>query len=315
MANTHFSGPVNSEDGFITFPLGSNEYYIRVDPADGNLKIGAGGTVGTNVAIEVDSSGNLTLSDAATDLNVDKITMTQDASTIFKDDDDGSIEISGSKFSDEGGNIKVYGSAHASKANDFELRAGSDTIIVYDDSADLLTFNSDVKIAANSMVITAPDADETLMDYQSAAAGITRLRFSDNGSTTEYFQWTASHGASSTFVLSGVVGGSDVVALTFDRDNETTQFGSAFDLGFFGVSPVSRASAYTQTFSTADKTFSAYTPDDESSAYTGAADSEAKLADLNDLRIAYENLRAFSEDQAGMINSIVDDLQAYGLAQ
>lgn len=84
-------------------------------------------------------------------------------------------------------------------------------------------------------------------------------------------------------------------------------------LGFWNATPVVRPSAYTQTYSTADKTLSAYTPDAESGAYTGAADSEAKLVDLNALRVAYENLRAFTEDLAGVVNSLVDDLQAVGI--
>lgn len=71
--------------------------------------------------------------------------------------------------------------------------------------------------------------------------------------------------------------------------------------------------ALTQTYSTADGTLSAYTPDTESVAYTGAADSEAKLADLNALRIAYENLRLFTEDLAAFTNSLVDKLQAAGI--
>lgn len=83
--------------------------------------------------------------------------------------------------------------------------------------------------------------------------------------------------------------------------------------GFFGVAPVVRPSAYTQTYATADKTLAAYTADVESVAYTGAADGEAKLVDLNALRVAYENLRALAEDTAQMVNSVVDDLQALGL--
>ncbi|MHC4647637.1 MAG: hypothetical protein ACYTBJ_19395, partial [Planctomycetota bacterium] len=76
--------------------------------------------------------------------------------------------------------------------------------------------------------------------------------------------------------------------------------------------------AYTQTYSTADRTFSAYTPDDESVAYTGIDNAQAgtpyaQVTDLNSLRVAYENLRAFSEDMAGIVNSLVDDHQALGL--
>jgi hypothetical protein len=74
----------------------------------------------------------------------------------------------------------------------------------------------------------------------------------------------------------------------------------------------------TQSYATADATLSAYTPDDESAAYTGINNLEAvgtpyaQVADLNALRTAYENLRAFSEDQAKLINYLVDSLQAAG---
>jgi len=86
-------------------------------------------------------------------------------------------------------------------------------------------------------------------------------------------------------------------------------------LAFFGATLASRAAALTQTYATADRTLSAYTPDPESVAYTGATDGEAKLADLQALRVAYENLRAFTEDLAQFVNSLVDDLQTYGLEQ
>lgn len=90
---------------------------------------------------------------------------------------------------------------------------------------------------------------------------------------------------------------------------------SSDNIGFYGVTTVARPAAYTQTYSTADRTLSAYTPDSESVAYTGAVDGEAKLADLNALRVAHENLRAFVEDLAQMVNSVTDDLQAVGLLQ
>lgn len=97
-------------------------------------------------------------------------------------------------------------------------------------------------------------------------------------------------------------------------DWSTAEIGGPTDeLGFYGAAPIAQPSAYTQTYATADKTLAAYTPDDESVAYTGATDGEAKLADLNALRTAVENLRAFTEDTAAMLNAVVDDLQALGL--
>ena len=91
-------------------------------------------------------------------------------------------------------------------------------------------------------------------------------------------------------------------------------------VGFFGVTPVSQPAALTQTYSTADRTLSAYTPDSESSSYSGIDNAQggsvyAQVSDLNALRIAYENLRALVEDLAQFVNAITDDLQTLGLEQ
>lgn len=94
---------------------------------------------------------------------------------------------------------------------------------------------------------------------------------------------------------------------------ETT--GSALKLSVFGVAAVLRAAALVQTYSTANRTLAAYTSDTESVAYTGAADGEAKLADLNALRVAYENLRVHHESLAQFVNALIDDMQAYGWSQ
>lgn len=89
-------------------------------------------------------------------------------------------------------------------------------------------------------------------------------------------------------------------------------------LAFWGATPVVQPSALTQTYSTADATFSAYTADNESAAYTGIDNAQggtvyATVADLNALRVAYENLRAFAEDHAAFTNSAVDKLQTIGI--
>jgi len=89
-------------------------------------------------------------------------------------------------------------------------------------------------------------------------------------------------------------------------------------IGLWGAAPVVRPSAYTQTYSTADKTLGAYTADVESAAYTGIDNAQAgtvyaTVADLNALRTAYENHRLFCEDAVKMLNSVVDDGQAIGI--
>lgn len=78
-------------------------------------------------------------------------------------------------------------------------------------------------------------------------------------------------------------------------------------------------SAFTQTYSTADRTISAYTADNESGAYTGIDNAQvgtvyAQLTDINALRTAYENLRAFTEDIAQALNALIDDAQAFSIS-
>jgi Pectate lyase superfamily protein len=89
-------------------------------------------------------------------------------------------------------------------------------------------------------------------------------------------------------------------------------------LGFYGATPVVRPAAYTQTYSTADRTLDAYTSDSEGSAYTGINNLQggtpyAQVADLNTLRVAYENLRVFTENAVQVLNSLLDDQQSLGL--
>lgn len=89
-------------------------------------------------------------------------------------------------------------------------------------------------------------------------------------------------------------------------------------IGFLGTTPAALPAAYTQTYSTATRIFSAYTLNDQSAAYTGQDNLQvgtvyAKLTDLNTLRTAYETLRAHAEVQGKLINSLIDDFQAYGL--
>lgn len=90
------------------------------------------------------------------------------------------------------------------------------------------------------------------------------------------------------------------------------------NFGAYGLTPVARPAAYTQTYATTSRTHAAYTPDAESAAYTGIASGVggtpyAQLADLNALRVAYENLRAAVESEKAVLNQILDDLQANGL--
>jgi len=93
---------------------------------------------------------------------------------------------------------------------------------------------------------------------------------------------------------------------------------SAQKLGFWGATPTARPTPYTQVYTTADHTISTYSANVQSSAFTGIASGVggtpyAQLTDLNNLRVAYENLRTFAEDVAQALNALIDDLQSMGL--
>lgn len=89
-------------------------------------------------------------------------------------------------------------------------------------------------------------------------------------------------------------------------------------LGFWNVTPVVRPSAFTLTYTTGDKTLGAYAPNVQGTAYVGLNNTQsgtpyAALADLNALRLAYENLRAFTEDGVQALVAAIKDLQSVGL--
>ncbi len=95
-------------------------------------------------------------------------------------------------------------------------------------------------------------------------------------------------------------------------------------LGFFGADPVVQPAAYTQTYSTATRTVTAATAvavtladgagtnDGTAAAITDVATAKAAIQELN------ATITALVADQLvlrKLINSLIDDLQALGLAQ
>jgi hypothetical protein len=97
-------------------------------------------------------------------------------------------------------------------------------------------------------------------------------------------------------------------------------------VGFYGVTPASRPSAYTQTYSTATRTHAAMTSADLTNLTGGTAtdvisdvggsfdqttlnDNFSSIADMFDL------LRADLINVKGVLNAQIDDRQADGLAQ
>lgn len=115
--------------------------------------------------------------------------------------------------------------------------------------------------------------------------------------------------------IQAVEGTTDVLNLGNQATITTKICSSLGTLALFGEAGSTRPSAYTQTYSDATRVFSSYTADDESTVYNPAADGEAQLVDLNALRVACENLRAFAENTAKIVNQHTDDWQAFGAFQ
>lgn len=87
-------------------------------------------------------------------------------------------------------------------------------------------------------------------------------------------------------------------------------------LGFFGAPPVPQPTGYTAGWVTSSRALASYAPDTQSSAFSGGLLDllqAARLSDLNKVRVAYENLRVFTESAVQQHNQLVADLRSLGL--
>jgi len=124
------------------------------------------------------------------------------------------------------------------------------------------------------------------------------------------------------------------------RFNDTLYLAmNATGVGLYGVAPVARPSAYTQTYATADKTHANLTATSIAATvpaavattgvtqtspfgYVGAAQGDAVATTINsiithitELDLDYEALLVDVTDLKQLANSVIDDLQALGLLQ
>lgn len=100
------------------------------------------------------------------------------------------------------------------------------------------------------------------------------------------------------------------VFIAMNVDTEGTQ------LGFFAAPYRYAATGYTQGYTPTAKALAAYTPNVQSSAFTGGLLDllqAARLTDLNTTRLALENLRAFTESLAKQHNALMAELTSFGL--
>lgn len=126
-----------------------------------------------------------------------------------------------------------------------------------------------------------------------------------------------------------ITGGADFLVFDSTDTNEKLTILSAATqkLGFFGATPVVQGSAYTQTYSTADKTHANPTQQAVTMVanVSGATenyqiqDSSANVTQAEyrvfakTCALLFEQIRADLIDVKGLANSVIDDLQAFGL--
>jgi hypothetical protein len=114
--------------------------------------------------------------------------------------------------------------------------------------------------------------------------------------------------------------------LVFDSTNSAEKLhvaaNASMAIGFFAVTPAARASAYTQTYATADKTHAAPTaaalvvddgPGTNNGVIAAITDNATTIAAVQELADQINKLVADMADVKQVVNSIIDDLQAYGL--
>lgn len=128
--------------------------------------------------------------------------------------------------------------------------------------------------------------------------------------------------SATSITATGTVAVTDTLTMTDAKNivvsgTTGTKIGTATTqkLGFFNATPVVQQTAYTQTFSTADKTHAGRTAVSVATTgvtqttpfgYVGAVQGDAVATTINQIIVDLA-------DTAGVVNALVDDLQALGL--
>lgn len=88
------------------------------------------------------------------------------------------------------------------------------------------------------------------------------------------------------------------------------------NLGIVATSPANASASFTWIYGTTNKTLPAYVANSQNSAFTGGLLDllqAARLSDLNNMRIALENLRVFTESIAQHHNAVSIALRDAGI--
>ena len=156
---------------------------------------------------------------------------------------------------------------------------------------------------------TETNLNDENLDLDTRIAGDTDVNLIYVDASADTVQVGASTASDSAkFYVSGKISMSGECEINGDLNHDGS------NAGLFGVAPVARATAYTQTYSTADRTHAAFTSADIG-AFTGGVIGFLDAAERDNIRTQFNALRADVDDLKRLANSIIDDLQAYGWFQ
>lgn len=168
-----------------------------------------------------------------------------------------------------------------------------------------------------SVIVGGATAGDPFLNFRVAGATDWSLGI-DNSVSNDPFVLARSTALGTTNIASFLVA-SVTLADPYDvvlGSTTGTKIGTATTqkLGFYGATPIVRPSAYTQTYSTADKTHATDGSADFPAGGVGTAAGGWSTAANRDLAITRFNaLRVTVTDLKQLVNSIIDDLQALGL--
>lgn len=196
-AETHTTGPARgTKIDFATTTIGAATRTVRGTITDAGVLAWVGSaTFGTSVVVGTDPGGSEPVRFTGAMRLTGNIIMQGGSASdrgLFQGNTNGVITISGSTTNILGGILKLYGSAHASQANDIEFRQTASTVGMYDHSA--LQWQWEVPT-----VITSTTANQLSVRYNSSGVHMT-VDVASTGAVT----FDAS-GASASFAFADAV--------------------------------------------------------------------------------------------------------------
>lgn len=244
------------------------------------------------------------------------------------------------------GNVALTGSIRAANATTIvaarNAANGADIAVIVTNSSNNLYIGSTDAAgsqATNTYVAGSTSVGIVVGSTNRVSVAANRMQVMTGGTTTATAGDIAFGTATARTILAAdaAVGAADIAIVALDASDNvyigTTAAGAdlaagvmiagaAKNVGFFGVAPVARASAYTQTYATAAKTVT------QDADLSGAAPFQTANPTGTSQGIAFANEAAWDAFMAlldklvadsmvtkKVVNAIIDDLQAYGLMQ